>query len=127
MGADFCMAKFPRFQPSEERRGQFRKAIESAKPEDMEWLRDDYYFDDESQEEIIDDMLDAIDAASSISSRETAECLEYNSEGSRIEMTYTGGMSWGDNPTDAYDVLCKAGHLESVYDLAMKFSAEDRA
>ena len=41
-------------------------------------------------------------------------------------MTYTGGMSWGDTPTEAYDVLCKAGHLESVYDLAMKFSAEDR-
>ena len=126
MGADFTMAKFPRFAFNAERKGQFRETLQSMTEDDKEYLRDCYYFDGESQEEIIDDMLDAIDAASSISSRETAECLEYNSEGGRIEMTYTGGMSWGDTPTEAYDVLCKAGHLESVYDLAMKFSAEDR-
>ena len=127
MGADFCMAKFPRFQPSEERRGQFRKAIESAKPEDMEWLRDDYYFDDESQEEIIDDMLETIEEASSLCSRETNEWTEYDENGNDIAFTYTGGMTWGDAPTDAFNVLSKAAHLESVYNLAMKFSAEDRA
>ena len=61
MGADFTFAKFPRFTTNDDRREQFRQAIQSAKPEDMEWLRDDYYWDDESLEEIISDMVKAIE------------------------------------------------------------------
>ena len=127
MGADFTMAKFPRFAFNAERKGQFRETLQSMTEDDKEYLRDCYYFDGESQEEIIDDMLATIDSASSISSRETVELAEYNSEGNCIEVTYTGGMSWGDYPTEAFSVLDKAGHLESVYNLAMRFSAEDRA
>ena len=127
MGADFTFAKFPRFTTNDDRREQFRQAIQSAKPEDMEWLRDDYYWDDESLEEIISDMVEAIEEASDIQTRETSEYTEYDKNGNEIEMTYTGGMSWGDSPTEAFDLLCKVGTLNSVYSLAMKFSAEDRS
>ena len=53
------------------------------------------------------------------------EWQEYDKDGNTVNMTYTGGMSWGDMPTEAFYSLDKASHLESVYNLAMKFSAKD--
>ena len=127
MGADFCMAKFPRFAFNAERKGQFRETLKSMTEDDREYLRDCYYFEDESDSSIIEDMLEAIEEASDLVTRETGEWSEYDEDGNTVWLTYSGGMSWGDNPTEAYSVLDKASHLESVYNLAMKFSAEDRA
>tara|TARA_Y100001973_G_scaffold105028_1_gene176691 strand:- start:1115 stop:1498 length:384 start_codon:yes stop_codon:yes gene_type:complete len=127
MGADFCMAKFPRFNFSDDRKEQFRQALGVMKEDDREYLLDCYYFDDESQDEIVNDMLETIEEASSLCSRETNEWTEYDENGNDIAFTYTGGMTWGDAPTDAFNVLSKAAQLESVYNLAMKFSAEDKA
>ena len=127
MGADFCMAKFPRFAFNAERKGQFRETLKSMTEDDREYLRDCYYFEDESDSSIIEDMLEVIEEASDLMTRETGEWSEYDENGNTVWLTYSGGMSWGDNPTEAFSVLDKASHLESVYNLAMKFSAEDRA
>ena len=127
MGADFCMAKFPRFTFNDNRKEQFLQALQSMTEDDREHLYDCYYFDDESDSLVIEDMLEVIEEASDLVPRETGEWSEYDENGNTIWLTYSGGMSWGDSPTDAYSVLDKAGHLESVYNLAMKFSAEDRA
>lgn len=127
MGADFCMAKFPRFAFNAERKGQFRETLKSMTEDDREYLRDCYYFEDESDSSIIEDMLEVIEEASDLVTRETGEWSEYDENGNTVWLTYSGGMSWGDNPTEAYSVLDKASHLGSVYNLAMKFSAEDRA
>ena len=127
MGADFCMAKFPKFTFNEARKGEFRQTLESMTEDDKEYLRDCYYFDDESDSSVIEDMLQVIEEASDLVTRETGEWSEYDENGNTVWLTYSGGMSWGDNPTEAYLTLDKAAHLESVYNLAMKFSAEDRA
>ena len=127
MGADFCMAKFPRFAFNDNRKEQFRQALQSITEDDREHLRDCYYFDDESDSSVIEDMLEVIEEASDLVTRETGEWSEYDEDGNTVWLTYSGGMSWGDNPTEAYSVLDKTSHLESVYNLAMKFSAEDRA
>ena len=73
-----------------------------------------------------DDMLETIRDASSLESRETSAWQEYDKDGNTVEMIYTGGMSWGDMPTEAFYSLDKASYLESVYKLAVKFSVEDR-
>ena len=127
MGADFCMAKFPRFAFNENRKEQFRQALQSITEDDREYLRDCFYFEDESDSSIIEDMLEVIEEASDLVTRETGEWSEYDENGNTVWLTYSGGMSWGDNPTEAFSVLGKASHLESVYNLAMKFSAEDRS
>ena len=126
MGADFCMAKFPMFNFSDDRKEQFRQVITSMTEDDQEYLRDVYYcVDDEPIGEIVEDMLETIKEASGYSSRETGEWNEYDGSGNRVRMLCTGGMSWGDIPTEAYAVLDKASHLRTVFDLAMKFSSED--
>ncbi len=125
MGADFCMAKFPRFTFNETRKGEFRQALESVTEDDKEYLRDYFYFDDESDSSVIEDMLGTIKEASDLVTRETGEWSEYDENGNTVYLTYSGGMSWGDNPTEAFAILSKASHLESIYNLAMKFSAED--
>lgn len=126
MGADFCMAKFPKFDFNDDRKEQFRQAITNLTAGDEEYLRDCYYSDGQSLDEIVEDMFETIEEASSLDSRETSEWQEYDKDGNTVYVTYTGGMSWGDAPTEAYFVIDKASHLDSVYDLAMIFSAEDR-
>ena len=126
MGADFCMAKFPKFDFNDDRKEQFRQAITSMTESDQEYLRSFYYGDEESLDEMADDMLETIRDASSLESRETSAWQEYDKDGNTVEMIYTGGMSWGDMPTEAFYSLDKASYLESVYKLAVKFSVEDR-
>ena len=128
MGADFCMAKFPKFDFNDDRKEQFRQAITNLTADAEEYLRDCYYnakiF---SMDEIVEDMFETIKEASSLKNRETSVWMEYDKDGNTVSVTYTGGMSWGDVPTEAFYSLEKASHLGSVYDLAMIFSAEDRA
>lgn len=126
MGADFLMAKFPKFNFNDDRKEQFRQAITSVTEDDMEYLRDCYYFNSQSLGEIVENLLETIEKASSLENRETGEWQEYDKDGNAVYMTYTGGMSWGDMPTEAFYSLDKASHLEPVYNLAMTFSAEDR-
>ena len=72
MGADFCMAKFPKFDFNDDRKEQFRQAITSMTESDQEYLRSFYYGDEESLDEMADDMLERIRDASSLESRETS-------------------------------------------------------
>jgi len=121
------MVKFPKFNFNDDRKEQFRQAITSVTEDDMEYLRDCYYFNDQTLDEIVENLLETIEEASDLVTRETGEWSEYDENGNAVCITCTGGMSWGDNPTEAFYWLDKASHLEPVYNLAMKFSAEDRA
>ena len=125
MGADFTMSKFPQFNFNDDRKEEIANALSSMKQEDFEELRDWYYFEDEDEDTIREDMLGAIEQAAGLSSRETGECFEYQKDGKKVLMSYTGGMSWGDDPTDAYGIFNKASHAEEVWNLANKFSHKD--
>ena len=121
MGSDFCLAKFPRFAFNDERKEQFRKALECIKPEDMEYLYENCYSVDDLG------MLEVIEKASNVRTRETSVGDEYDKNGNIVSINYSGGMTWGPSPTDAYVILEIASFFESIYDLAMKFSSEDRS
>ena len=122
MGADFTLATFPYLDMTEDRRERFRELIVNLPASETDEFQDWYGLDDEdySSEELLQD----IETACSTCSRETSTITTYNDKGEKYELNVTGGMSWGDSPTEAYDAFNRAAFFESVYDLAIDFSVE---
>ena len=123
MGADFTLVTFPYFDMTDDRRQRFADLLESlpqeATDEYMEW-----FGLDEEECLSLEDFLDDIETACSICSSETSTLTTYNDKGERYELNVTGGMSWGDPPTDAYDAFNRAAFFESIYDLAIDYAVD---
>ena len=126
MGADFTLATFPYFEMTDDRRERFRELIvnlpASETDEFQEWYGYDRHDDEESYN--LEELLQDIESSCSTVSRETTTITTYNDKGERYELNATGGMTWGDSPTDAYDAFNRAAFFENVYNLAVDFSVE---
>ena len=123
MGADFTLATFPYFNMTHDRRERFRELIVNLPASETDEFQDWYGLYDEdayNSEELLDD----IETACSVCNRETSTITTYNDKGERYELNVTGGMSWGDSPTDAYDAFNRASFFDSIYNLAIDFSVE---
>ena len=120
MGADFTLATFPYFDMTDDRRERFRESIINLPASEPDEFQEWYGLDDEESYDILED----IESSCSTVSRETTTITTYNDKGERYELNVTGGMTWGDSPTDAYDAFNRAAFFESVYNLAVDFSVE---
>ena len=123
MGADFTLATFPYFDMTDDRRERFRELLTNLSPEQTDEFQEWHGLDDEDSFHPAD-LLEDIETACSTCSRETSILTTYNDKGEKYELNVTGGMSWGDSPTEAYDAFNRAAFFESVYDLAIDFSVE---
>lgn len=122
MGADFTLATFPYFEMTDDRRERFRELIVNLPASETDEFQEWYGLDDEDYS--LEELLQDIESSCSTVSRETTTITAYNDKGERYELNVTGGMSWGDPPTDAYDAFNRAAFFESVYNLAVDFSVE---
>tara|TARA_R110002110_G_scaffold247991_1_gene464169 strand:- start:876 stop:1256 length:381 start_codon:yes stop_codon:yes gene_type:complete len=120
MGADFTLATFPYFDMTDDRRERFRDLIINLPASETDEFQEWYGGDDEESYDILED----IESSCSTVSRETTTITTHNDKGERYELNVTGGMTWGDSPTDAYDAFNRAAFFESVYNLAVDFSVE---
>tara|TARA_R110002020_G_scaffold297769_5_gene513530 strand:+ start:2174 stop:2566 length:393 start_codon:yes stop_codon:yes gene_type:complete len=125
MGADFMFAKFPKFTMTDERKQSFRGILDSLEETDMQQMYEWYFFEDETNDQIRSTVLEDIETACDIESRETSIDEQYNSNGEMFHTNITGGMSWGDPVTDAYDSFAKASHFDAIYNLAIDFAVQD--
>ncbi len=123
MGADFALATFPYFDMTDDRRERFRELIVNLPASETDEFQEWYGLDGD-EDCSLEDLLDDIESSCSTVSRETTTITAYNDKGERYELNVTGGMSWGDPPTDAYDAFNRAAFFESVYNLAVDFSVE---
>jgi len=123
MGADFTLATFPYFDMTDDRRERFRELIVNLPASETDEFQDWYGLDDEDAYNL-EELLDDIETACSVCSSETSTITTYNDKGERYELNVTGGMSWGDSPTDVYDAFGRASFFEDVYNLAIDFSVE---
>ena len=128
MGADFTLATFPYFDMTDNRRERFRELIvnlpASETDEFQDWYGLDFERPAEEEDYSLEELLQDIESSCSTVSRETTTITTYNDKGEKYELNVTGGMSWGDSPTEAYDAFNRAAFFESVYDLAIDFSVE---
>lgn len=122
MGSDFTLATFPYFEMTDDRRERFRELIINLPASETDEFQEWYGLDDEDYS--LEELLQDIESSCSTVSRETTTITAYNDKGERYELNVTGGMSWGDPPTDAYDAFNRASFFESVYNLAVDFSVE---
>ena len=123
MGADFTLATFPYFDMTDDRRERFRELIVNLPASETDEFQEWYGLDGD-EDCSLEDLLDDIESSCSTVSRETTTIYAYNDRGERYELNVTGGMTWGDSPTDAYDAFNRAAFFESVYNLAVDFSIE---
>ena len=122
MGADFTLATFPYFDMTEDRRERFRELIVNLPASETDEFQDWYGLDDEDYS--LEELLQDIETACSTCSRETSTITTYNDKGEKYELNVTGGMSWGDSPTEAYDAFNRAAFFDEIYNLAIDFSVE---
>ena len=123
MGADFTLATFPYFDMTDDRRERFRELIVNLPASETDEFQEWYGLDDEesyNSEELLED----IESSCSVVGRETTTITTYNDKGERYELNVTGGMSWGDDPTDVYGAFNRAAFFDSIYNLAVDFSVE---
>ena len=123
MGADFTLATFPYFDMTDDRRERFGELIVNLPASETDEFQDWFGLDGD-EDCSLEDLLDDIETACSVTGRETTTITTYNDKGEKYELNVTGGMSWGDSPTEAYDSFNRAAFFDSVYNLAIDFSVE---
>tara|TARA_R100000008_G_scaffold57562_1_gene35594 strand:+ start:71 stop:463 length:393 start_codon:yes stop_codon:yes gene_type:complete len=125
MGADFTLAKTPVFRMTEDRKKVLTEELSNLTQQDYENLRGELFWDDESDTEIQEACLDAIEQVMNLGEpRDCCTDWEYNENGERMMFLYTGGMSWGDSPTDNYDLVSSLYYVP-VADTIERFAVED--
>jgi len=126
MGADFMFTVSPRCELTHERKRRIKETIRAISDEDLLEVVDEYYplgLDDEATpEEIRITLYRAVLENAEIENRETSYI---RLEGMDWVANITGGMSWGDSPTESFDSMCGISYFDPVYDLMREFSRED--
>ena len=141
MGADLILNSIPFCQLTEERKKKITEAVEAVEDKRILAYNEDYLFveldlaamdvaygpgsEDEALAEVVrQDILDA--------------CFEVLEQGDNVRdtavlgfpgMNYrvlvSGGMSWGDLPTEGCELMSKFTGLDPLWDLLQTFSEED--
>jgi len=132
MGACLLLAAAPACDPTDARTEELEAALKAVPVKE---LLDNLgftaaYYDAESKsetEEVICEILidHVIGAFHNV--REGRDCVSVIFPGMDYYMLITGGMSWGDDPTDTYEKLILLECLpSSCYDLLLKWARQDR-
>lgn len=122
MGADFTFATFPYFDMTDERRESFRESIANLTKSEIDEFQEWYGLDDDDYD--TEELLQDIEDACSTCSRETCTMRVHAEGGQRYELNITGGMSWGDPPTDVMSAFERASFFEDIYQKAIDYSIE---
>lgn len=145
MGADFCYAVVPKFEWTKQREELLRGVLDRTESSVLRTTAENWCLDckipeldldppegvsttdwfAEVNQKLRDYFFQSIkDAQESGPGREVCELylpdLPYS-------CWITGGMSWGDSPTDSYDDFNACGMLEDVWQLILDFAREDYA
>ncbi|NCX25009.1 MAG: hypothetical protein EBX13_04440 [Proteobacteria bacterium] len=122
MGADFTFATFPYFDMTDERRESFRESIANLTKSEIDEFQEWYGLDDDDYD--TEELLQDIEDACSTCSRETCTMRVHAEGGQPYDLNITGGMSWGDPPTDVMSAFERASFFEDIYQKAIDYSIE---
>jgi len=127
MGADFMFSRFPRFEMTPERENEFEDTLQdilSDPNEEVEFM--DWFMYEKDETSAFQEILGALSLISETADndREAAAVRDFT-EGGFAYVYYTGGMSWGDEPTEIYTYFNMAGFFPEIYELALTFAQED--
>tara|TARA_R100000008_G_C3537365_1_gene142799 strand:+ start:449 stop:856 length:408 start_codon:yes stop_codon:yes gene_type:complete len=124
MGMNFLMAKFPKFTFHLDRKKELQNLIDGLH-EDLLQEYADYNMEGEPLEDVKNDILESVIDACQLDNCETVECVQYTADGERYHAVFAGGMSWGDMPSESYDILDRASSFHELYELCLEFAIRD--
>lgn len=127
MGADFLMSRFPRFEMTSERENEFEDTLQdilSDPNEETEFM--DHFMYDSEECSAFQEVLGALHLINETANdcREAVAVKDFT-EGGFAYVHYTGGMSWGDEPTEISTHFDMAGFFPEIYELALTFAQQD--
>ena len=127
MGADFMFSRFPRFEMTPERENEIEDTLQdilSDPNEEVEFM--DYFMYEKDETSAFQEVLGALSLISETADndREAAAVRDFT-EGGFAYVYYTGGMSWGDEPTEIFTYFNIAGFFPEIYELALTFAQQD--
>lgn len=125
MGADFLYAVAPTSELNDDRKAQLKSCIAKIPLEVLKEVEDDYcvFHDDEMTEAEMRKTL--YEAAVEVCGEESRETSSIQLDGMDWQGVITGGMSWGDSPTDSFEAIAMMYYFEDVWKLLKQFSQED--
>ena len=128
MGADFMFSRFPRFEMTPERENEFEDTLQEILADPNEEVDFNRWFclDDEEDTSVFQEVLGALHiiGETAVDSREAVAVRDFT-EGGFAYVYYTGGMSWGDEPTEIFTHFNVAGFFPEIYELALTFAQQD--
>tara|TARA_Y100000034_G_C6866301_1_gene394877 strand:- start:822 stop:1238 length:417 start_codon:yes stop_codon:yes gene_type:complete len=123
MGADFLCASIPAAHIDDEREAGLKKIVAAATEEDFLELTESGVCPDEASDELRQGVFEALkEYLLADASRETDRRSE---AGMDYEVFVTGGMSWGDSPTEIFDAFCVLGSFSPVYNKLEEWAKAD--
>jgi len=127
MGADFMFSRFPRFEMTPERENELEDTLQdilSDPNEEVEFMDWFMYEDDETS--AFQEVLGALHIINETAdnSREAVAVRDFT-EGGFAYVHYTGGVSFGDEPTEIFTYFNIAGFFPEIYELALTFAQQD--
>ena len=125
MGADMLLASLPAFEVTDERLEELRNLL---KDEYSNGTLDDFCDDIDRSHDSVEGAIDFL-AAGGYEGREVVK-FSFGSEGDPkgfYSFWMTGGMSWGDDPTEAFGHLVSLDCVRPLRSLIYKWSREDAA
>lgn len=126
MGADFMYAVAPIWEATDERKAKLQEVIAAITDEAIAEYENDYcFFHTEDANQARGMIFDACMACEE-NNFHTRETADMKLEEMNWRAVITGGMSWGDNPTDAYGSIAMVGTIEEVFNLLKEWSVEDQ-
>jgi len=124
MGADFLLYSLPWTQLDEARQKQLHDTIDQLADEQLQEVADgDGTFDDDELPNVRSVLHGAVgDYMQLDNRRDTATWRHSPAPISRI---FTGGLSWGDAPTDSCETFDLIATCDPVYELLKRWALED--
>lgn len=126
MGADFMFTTSPRCELTHERKQRIKETIRAIRDEKLLEVVNDFQplglDDDSTPAQIRVELYKAVLEIAEIENRETS-WVQF--DGMDWIANITGGMSWGDYPTESFHSMSAIACFGPVYDLMKEFSRDD--
>jgi hypothetical protein len=125
MGADFMWAAAPSCKLTDDRRLQLESCVQQIDEAQLKEVAEmTCAFQDEDVLACRQELYSIAVRVAELDNRETSIlCLP----GVDYTVVLTGGMSWGDTPTDCYEDISLIGWFDDLWNLLEQFSREDLA
>jgi hypothetical protein len=120
MVADMLLVGLPRFKATDDRIQQLRDIVANSTA-----IESGDHFGGNNLEEWKQYMMAAIDDISDFDY--TGEVSGISIEGGKYPLWISGGLSWGDDPTEAFYSICTLADCELMWDMIRKWAIEDNS